>query len=123
MKPIYIGLIVSARADDVFDQVNEDADWNLFDPAYTDGDDGTINDGVGYDYAQALHKNYKFFYAQMSGKLPGIVHRNFAKMIYTLNSFFLCQNILKNIKANIKRIGKHKTNKDKMNLVDFSILA
>ena len=55
---------------DVFDSVNEDADWNLFDPAYADEDDGTV-EGTGYDYPQALHKTYKFFYAQMSGKLPG----------------------------------------------------
>ena len=56
---------------DVFDSVNEDADWNLFDPEYAEEDDGTV-DGTGYDYAQALHKTYKFFYAQMSGKLPGM---------------------------------------------------
>lgn len=68
---LIVGFINADDDNDVFDEVNKDADWNLFDPAYADEDDGTVDEGAGYDYAQALHKTYKFFYAQMSGKLAG----------------------------------------------------
>ena len=39
--------------------------------AYQDTNDADIAAEAGYDYANVLHKNYKFFYAQMSGKLAG----------------------------------------------------
>ena len=58
--------------DNIFDAANAATDWEIFDMPGAGGPDAEMEmdtSAVGYDYKLALHKSYKFYYAQMSGKL------------------------------------------------------
>ena len=65
----------SGQSDEnIFGDANQDTNWEIFDlpgEGDLDSDGGADGVGIGYDYKDALHKSYLFYYAQMSGKLPG----------------------------------------------------
>lgn len=74
-KYLLLPLVFCQSDENIFGAANDDTDWEIFDLPGPDGggaeSEGESDLGIGYDYKDALHKSYKFYYAQMSGKLPG----------------------------------------------------
>ena len=81
-KYLFLQLVLCQSDENIFGAANDDTDWEIFDLPGPNGggsESGEDSDlGIGYDYKDALHKSYKFYYAQMSGKLPGL-KRNWAE--------------------------------------------